>query len=471
MLPNKPLDFSSHWWLNHWFHWVMNLTLLASLIHVGWLQGLPVRFQRSGRSKHERIQAIFESDDPELTESEAESDGGLGDPILHVEADQLEQDQELRMHIMGIQSYWTMMETNFAEHIKSLPCRWLPPSTVRMLWIQMDRKDISYAHFWRVFRQGWHQILRFLPESTHGSCDQCSWFKSRFKKRLTPQEKFECARAYRTHINEVSADRDLEEYLQSQDPLSTPGSPLCVHWVSCQLSSNLYGKHWRSNFTSRAHDLMDGWFWSCISDLNPFFTIKMGILPKQLRDTVGQYFYFDSDITWRFHRHWTFEDGMDQSKWRIPRYHGPNGQRPLKSTVNLQRPQLKVQGVWIHNVLLDLWDSWQFCVCASFDLAGLLFQNLCHTQRVHGDYILKYCGQLWTNQQHLGLQIVAWGLRPQSCCRQHYCAGVCFKIHRRCAPDLPRPWSAPARSNPGLGVSVYCLVFILLDPSDVCGTS
>lgn len=216
---------------------------------------------------------------------------------------------------------------------------------------------------------------------------------------------------------------------------------------------------------------MDGWFWSCISDLNPFFTIKMGILPKQLRDTVGQYFYFDSDITWRFHRHWTFEDGMDQSKWRIPRYHGPNGQRPLKSTVNLQRPQLKVQGVWIHNVLLDLWDSWQFCVCASFDLAGLLFQNLCHTQRVHGDYILKYCGQLWTNQQHLGLQIVAWGLRPQSCCRQHYCAGVCFKIHRRCAPDLPRRWSAPARSNPGLGVSFYCLVFILLDPSDVCGTS
>lgn len=145
----------------------MNLTLLASLIHVGWLQGLPVRFQRSGRSKHERIQAIFESDDPELTESEAESDGGLGDPILHVEADQLEQDQELRMHIMGIQSYWTMMETNFAEHIKSLPCRWLPPSTVRMLWIQMDRKDISYAHFWRVFRQGWHQILRFFCQKAH----------------------------------------------------------------------------------------------------------------------------------------------------------------------------------------------------------------------------------------------------------------------------------------------------------------
>ena len=48
---------------------------------------------------------------------------------------------------------------------------------------------------------------------------------------------------------------------------------------------------------------------------------------------------------------------MDQSKWRIPRYHGPNGQRPLKSTMNLQRPQLKVQGIWIFNVLLDLYAS------------------------------------------------------------------------------------------------------------------
>ena len=49
------------------------------------------------------------------------------------------------------------------------------------------------------------------------------------------------------------------------------------------------------------------------------------------------------------------QDGMDQSKWRIPRY---DGQRPLKSTMNLQRPQLKIQGIWIFNVTLDLWVPW-----------------------------------------------------------------------------------------------------------------
>ncbi len=49
------------------------------------------------------------------------------------------------------------------------------------------------------------------------------------------------------------------------------------------------------------------------------------------------------------------EDGMDQAKWRIPRYHGPHGQRPLKSTQMLARPQLKIQGCWVHGVVLDLW--------------------------------------------------------------------------------------------------------------------
>lgn len=46
---------------------------------------------------------------------------------------------------------------------------------------------------------------------------------------------------------------------------------------------------------------------------------------------------------------------MDQAKWRIPRFHGPHGQRPLKSTQMLARPQLKIQGCWVHGVVLDLW--------------------------------------------------------------------------------------------------------------------
>ena len=48
------------------------------------------------------------------------------------------------------------------------------------------------------------------------------------------------------------------------------------------------------------------------------------------------------------------QDGMDQAKWRVPRWHG---QRPLKSTQMLQRPQLKVQACWVHGIVLDLFES------------------------------------------------------------------------------------------------------------------
>ncbi|CAK9029740.1 RRM domain-containing protein [Durusdinium trenchii] len=244
---------------------------------------LPNKFQRASRSKksHEKITVVFESVDDHESEAESTSDEGDHDEVIPEEP--IEKDQELRLHVLGMNSFFTScVETNFASNIKNLPVRYLPPGTIHMLWMNMqtERKGdgISYNHFWRTFRQGWSNLLRFVAPSTHGACDVCCGFKSDFKRQLDPQTKFETARCYRHHLEEVGRDRDLEQFLQASNTLERSGHPLAMHW-----------------------------------------------------------------------------DGMDQSKWRIPRYHGPNGQRPLKSTMNLQRPQLKVQGIWIFNVLLDLY--------------------------------------------------------------------------------------------------------------------
>ena len=45
------------------------------------------------------------------------------------------------------------------------------------------------------------------------------------------------------------------------------------------------------------------------------------------------------------------EDGMDQSKWAIPRNRGT---RASKSMSVLAKPKCKVQGVWCHGTLLKL---------------------------------------------------------------------------------------------------------------------
>ena len=136
----------------------------------------------------------------------------------------------------GLNSYWSAaIETNFGTNLKNLPARWLAPGTIRMLWMQMcqEAKGVSYKHFWTVFRQNWHQILRFLPSSSHGACDTCVAFKSGFRKALHPQEKFHNAKAYKAHIDSVCQDRDLEAFLQVSNPLANAGSALCLHFVSC----------------------------------------------------------------------------------------------------------------------------------------------------------------------------------------------------------------------------------------------
>lgn len=67
--------------------------------------------------------------------------------------------------------------------------------------------------------------------------------------------------------------------------------------------------------------------------------------------------------------HW---DGMDQAKWRVPRWHQS---RPLK------RPQLKVQCVWVHGIVLDLYVAW-FLISVFCSL--LPASQTLHTQQALG---------------------------------------------------------------------------------------
>ena len=182
--------------------------------------------------------ALFETpSDNETEPSDSDSDQDAQGDVMELPVDEFEKNEELKLHMLGLSSYWSAaIETNFGTRLRDLPERWLAPGTVRMLWVQVGQErqedqKISYQHFWKVFRLNWHQILKFLPSSTHGACDTCVGFKAEFRKALTPQQKFENARAYKSHIDEVCQDRDLEEFLQISNPLATPGAPLCIHFV------------------------------------------------------------------------------------------------------------------------------------------------------------------------------------------------------------------------------------------------
>lgn len=210
------------------------------------------RFQRGNRKKaeKEKVTVIFEEkprDHESEPGSESDSDGGLGaeDTLFEVGADSIEQDEELKLHCMGCNSYFTaVIETNFGNVTKNLPTRWLPPGTIRMLYMkmQMENQDhgsfkISYSHFWRVFRKRWHNVIRFLPESTHGACDDCASLKQQFARSQDPQSKFNAAKAYQSHLDLVYKDRDLEAFLQSANPLTRSQQPLCLHWDSFRFQS------------------------------------------------------------------------------------------------------------------------------------------------------------------------------------------------------------------------------------------
>ena len=137
--------------------------------------------------------------------------------------------------------------------------------------------QIRFTQFWRTYDQHWRPILKFLPPSTHGTCDDCCDFKDLF--RTTPatwswnisylfkfkylhakcslnlkvefccslpwgdewnelqgnnwdstcsipslrsahkvsdaQRRFEVASLYRQHVEQVGQDRSLEDFVQA----------------------------------------------------------------------------------------------------------------------------------------------------------------------------------------------------------------------------------------------------------------
>ena len=282
------------------------------------------RFQRGGRkkgSKFDKVTVVMQEpfvkdqEDSSATEDEDECEDWED-----LAPESIEVDEEIRLHIMGMSSLFTpIVECNFAHRIKLLPTRYLPTGNVKMLWHQCKlNHKISYLHFWRTFREVWQNTLRFLPPSAHGQCDDCANFKEMFKRCREDQNRYDIAREYKQHIMDVGKDRDLESYLQTQKPLDGEGA-ISIHWelqlsVKCFISFPVSTPC--TNFAG-------------LCSLSP-------VLSANFRSVQMA------------------QDGMDQSKWRIPRY---AGQRPLKSTSMLQRPQLKVQGTWCHNICLDLWVS------------------------------------------------------------------------------------------------------------------
>ena len=189
----------------------------------------------------EKLNIRFEA--PANLDSDASSDSGgenVGDNICEAALgpERIEQDEEVRLHIEGLNGNWTtMIQSNFGVNLANLPKRFLPPGNVRMLHSQflLQHPDfkVSYNYFWSVFRASWHRQLKFLPPSTHGCCDQCASFKDAFKT-CGPgnlQARYDIAREYRLHLTAVARDRDLEDFLQSCQPLSGEAStPFSIHW-------------------------------------------------------------------------------------------------------------------------------------------------------------------------------------------------------------------------------------------------
>eukprot|EP00435_Cladocopium_sp_Y103_P056406 s1327_g19.t1 len=198
------------------------------------------RFQRGGRSRNnngnqkEKLSVVMEEDAGGVCDynDDAASSSSSDLDFDDIQAEDLEMDEEIRLHIMGLTGYFsTVIETNFASKIHSLPTRYLPTGNVKMLWYQYCvTHKVSYVQFWRIFREIWNNTLRFTPPSQHGQCDCCASFKERFRLASDNQTRYDTARQYKQHISDVGRDRDLESFLQGQRPLERPGSTLAIHW-------------------------------------------------------------------------------------------------------------------------------------------------------------------------------------------------------------------------------------------------
>lgn len=208
------------------------------------------RFQRGARArsstkgrKVEKLTVVMEDQDNVCEDHDDDDTSSCSDVSYDdVLPESLEADEEIRLHIMGLSSYFTsIVETNWASRIQQLPTRYLPPGSIKLLFWQfkVTGHQCSYLHFWRVFREVWHNVLRFQAPSSHGQCDECASYKESFGKSGDPgndQHRYEVARAFKDHITAVRRDRELETFLQAQRPLERHGC-LALHWDSWDLFS------------------------------------------------------------------------------------------------------------------------------------------------------------------------------------------------------------------------------------------
>ena len=117
------------------------------------------------------------------------------------------------------------------------------------------------------------------------------------------QEKFDLSKVYRDHINQVGADRALEDFVS-------------VAWLS---------------MTSKAMVSM------CAGTVK--YVLHQGHCLSGfacMKSKAQSPLAYEDALT--FH-----VDGMDQSKWSVPR---SRGNRVTKSQAPLLRPRFKVQGIW-----------------------------------------------------------------------------------------------------------------------------
>ncbi|CAK9081873.1 unnamed protein product [Durusdinium trenchii] len=181
--------------------------------------------------KAEKLTVVMEDPDNASLDDDGNDGASSCSDMGHddVLPESIEADEEIRLHILGLSSYYTsVIECNFGAKISLLPTRYLPPGSIRLLYWQFRvvGSGCSYLHFWRVFREGWHNVLRFQSPSNHGQCDDCADYKESFGRSAqadSDQHRYEVARAYKDHITAVGRDRELETFLQSQRPLARQG--------------------------------------------------------------------------------------------------------------------------------------------------------------------------------------------------------------------------------------------------------
>ena len=215
------------------------------------------RFQRGARArsstkgrKVEKLTVVMEDPDNVCEDRDDDNAASCSDISYDdVLPESLEADEEIRLHVMGLSSYFTaIIETNFCSRIQQLPTRYLPPGSIKLLFWQfkVSGHQASYLHFWRVFRQTWHNVLRFQPASSHGQCDECAGYKESFGRGGDPgndQHRYDIARQFKDHITAVRRDRELETFLQAQRPLEGHGC-LAIHWDPWNLFGCFGGYFW-----------------------------------------------------------------------------------------------------------------------------------------------------------------------------------------------------------------------------------